>query len=465
MKIIIFTFDGISFPLAYKLIEEENDVVVAQIQNIEDLQCGDKPEDPETKKARLENYNGIFPKYDAKDVLRAMKNIKKKDEVFVFFDFNNLWKFADEVQKLGFTRGFFPSKEDYDLENDRNKAKDLVKKHYPDLEVAEVHEFKAIEEAKDFLEDQEGIFVLKGNSDLARTFVPSTKIPELAKIQVIEVLEEYSKDYEKDGFILEQLIIDPLELTPESLWWDGELIATSVDIENKPIGSGNLADQTGCSSCLVVETNPEDEINQIAFPDIVKEMASKHKGLFVWDASLYCKDGKYYFGEFCSCRFGWDSIFNEVMMAGSTTNFFRKIMEGKNPFKVKYGASVRGFIIPEKGKGSEYCIPVCSINWMEKTNDSTFLYDMKIDGERKVNLGLTTDLSIFAGASNNLYNAIDRAYEAVENFSYEDLYYRPKFDFTSLDYPSSILNRLYFGESSLFTQDLEDEVAEVKEVK
>lgn len=471
MKIIWFTFDLIGAPIIYKLLQEGNDVIVAQIQNEEDLGNGSNKEHPDTKKKRLENYDGIFTKYDAKEVLRNMKKIENKDEVFVFFDFNNLWRFSEVVTKMGFTKGFFPTKEDYEMESDRNKAKDIVKKHYKDLDVAEVHEFKSFEDAKQMLEESEDRFVLKGNNDYVKTFVPNSKNIELAKIQVLEALEENRKDYEKDGFILERMIENPMELTPESIWWDGKLIATSVDIENKPIGSGNLSDQTGCASCLVIKTAFEDKINEISFPPFVEELAKKHRGMFVWDASLLCEtdrdfNEKYYFGEFCSCRVGWDSIFNEIMMAGSATDFFKRISEGKNPFIYKYGVSVRGFNLPEKGDGQEYKLCESSINWMESADKNVFPYEMKIEEEKVTNCGASTDLVVFAAASNEYNDAIEEVYEAIDNFSFDELYFRPKFDFTSYSYPTSIENRMQYGISrELFDREVKEEIKQVESLE
>jgi hypothetical protein len=36
-------------------------------------------------------------------------------------------------------------------------------------------------------------------------------------------------------------------------------------------------------------------------------------------------------------------------------------------------------------------------------------------------------------------------YRHVDDFSFVGMYYRPKFDYLSLDYPTSIINRLNYG--------------------
>ena len=96
------------------------------------------------------------------------------------------------------------------------------------------------------------------------------------------------------GYVLEKFIPSIIELTPEKMYYDGVPLLTTINIENKPFGSGNISVQTGCSEDLVFPIPFEEKINQISFPPIIDEMARQHKGLFIWDASLLIskKDGK-----------------------------------------------------------------------------------------------------------------------------------------------------------------------------
>src|SRR5436853_3575239 len=102
-------------------------------------------------------------------------------------------------------------------------------------------------------------------------FVPKIDDPILAAHQAIEVLDRDPDSYGKEGFILEVLIPSVIELTPERIYYDGKLIATTIDIENKPIGSGNISIQTGCAADLVFPISEMDRINQVAFPPIIDE--------------------------------------------------------------------------------------------------------------------------------------------------------------------------------------------------
>lgn len=461
MKFIFFSYDGLGFSIAYKLLQEGNDVIVAQVNDNSELENGDKSEDPETKKRRLSCYDGILTKYPASEVVKKMKNIKNKDEVFIIFDFNSLWKYSEEVLKLGFKNGFFPTKKDYEMEKDRNLAKDIVKKYYPELEVAEVHEFKKVADGIQFLEESEDFWVLKGFAETADTVCPSTKVLELAKQQLIDTLNKDPKDYEKSGFILERRIIDPFEITPEAQFYNGELISVTVDIESKPMNAGDEGKQTGCAQNLIIQVDKESKIAKMAFPKYVYDLAKQHTGLFVWDASILFKD-KPYFGEFCANRWGWDSFFTELNMCESVTGYFQGLINGINPMIYRYGTAVRGFNLDTDLKNKSYASER-KISWIEEVDRNIWVYDMKMDKEDSpVNTGYwEIDLCVFTGAGFSIEDALEQAHKAREGFSFSNLSIRPKFDFMSKDYPTSIINRFEFAKE-YFEIEKEDNVKEIE---
>lgn len=439
VNLILFSFDGISFGVFHKLIEEGNNVIIAQLQSKKDL--GDEDdEDPEAKRRRLSLYDGILDKRDAHDVLKAMKDIEHKDEWIVWFDFNCMGIMAEQVLAMGFTKGLFPTVEDTTLEKDRNKAKEIIKKHYPDLSLGEVQEFSKVTDALKFLDETDGIYVLKGNSDNdgAKTIVPQGENPDTAKLILKDALEAHTKDYEDGGFILEEKIIDGSEATPQAVFLDGELVFTDVDIENKPIGSGNVSVQTGAMQTLVIQSDFKDKINTIAFPKWVYDQAKKHVGLFIVDAGLIFKDGKAYFTEFCFQRFGYDSFFAEVTMAKSVTDFFVDLFKGKNPLKTKYGVAVRGMNLHKDGKERRVLEGIS----MSDPDEHTFVFECKKEEEKYVCTGGGWDLVVFTGADDDMEEAVHNAYLTADEFAFEDLYIRPEFDFLSEDYVSSIPNRL-----------------------
>jgi hypothetical protein len=160
--------------------------------------------------------------------------------------------------------GNFPTEADYLFERDRDEAKQLVRDHYPRIHVPDVKPFDDVRQALDFLKSTEQLWVLKGQDDSVKTFVPDVDDPNLAATQIIETLKENKEAYDCSGFILEELINPAIEITPEKIYYDGVPLAVVVEFENKPFGSGNISIQTGCSQNLLFPIEMGDKINGIA---------------------------------------------------------------------------------------------------------------------------------------------------------------------------------------------------------
>jgi hypothetical protein len=441
MKYIFFTYDGSGLSIAKKLIDEGQTVIVAQIQNASELHSG-KTEEAEDRKKRLSVFNGMVPKHDAREVLRRMKNMRGKDDWFVIFDLNSLWYYAQIAVKLGFTNGFFPTEEDTLFEDDREKGKELVKQFWPDLAVAEVQEFKTIEEGIAFLEQSDEMYVLKANTEGDLTVVPKGDDPEQSDEALIGALKTNKAEYEKEGYILEMMIPDPIEITPQMVFYNGKPVFTDIDIENKPIGAGSIGNMTGCAGNLIIQTKMGEKINKIAFPKKVYEMAAQHPGLFIWDASILIdrRTKQLYFGEFCPNRWGYDAIFTELAMADSVASYFESVVAGKNPLKKKFGAAVRVFNI-KKFEDTDVTVT---------DEEGIFFYDVKQEGDHLVTVGSDWNLFVATGAADTIEAAVDQAFDRINPDMFTDGYYRPKFDFNSYDYPNSIPNRYQFANGMLF---------------
>lgn len=450
MKYIFFTFIGDSFPIAYKLQQEGHDVVVGQIYDNKDIYSDSETvpnEDIFSKKRRLELYDGMINKQPAHELIAEMQKYKNPEEYFVFFDRNNLFKYADKIREMNF-HGNFPMEEDYLFEQDRDGAKNFVKANYPKLHVAEIKNFTKIEDAKAFLEDSKEIWVLKGKDDSVKTFVPDVDDVMLAKEQIIHTLESYQESYELAGFILELMISPMVEITPEKIYYDGKPLAITIDIENKPYGSGNISLQTGCAQDLVFPISMKDKINKIAFPPIVDEIAKKRKGLFYWDASILInrRSGKMYFGEFCSNRPGYNASFTEIAQCPNVNHYFESIANRKSPFTLgTVGSSVTLFNPNNDDDNPGHTVPDQPINFKESVERNLWLWDVKKKDGKLVTVGDDTNLAVVTGAGTSIDEAVTDMYKAVDNFSFVGTYNRPKFDYLSLDYPTSILNRLNYG--------------------
>ena len=146
MKYVFFTYDGHGLPIAYKLYDEGQDVIVAQVKYLEFM----PEEEPEKREKRLKLYDGMIEKHDADTLLQKLLKEKNKEEWFIVGDFNYVYPYTEQLKKAGF-RGLLPTKEDYRLEAERQLAKEVVKNYYPIFQDEESYEFKNVKDALEFL--------------------------------------------------------------------------------------------------------------------------------------------------------------------------------------------------------------------------------------------------------------------------------------------------------------------------
>jgi hypothetical protein len=456
MKYIIFTYAGEGLPIAKHLQDEGQEVIVGVVENKSGVltRAEKKTEEEEgalEKKRRLSLYKNLLNKMPAEELLRKMKRMKRPEDYFVFFDFNYLFRYAHLALEMGFIHGNFPTEKDRLFEVDRDEAKDFVRKYYSHINITEKYEFRSIRRAKKFLKENNGtrIWVLKGKIVEAPTVIPNTDDPELAKWQIIEALEAFKDYYEYAGFIIEERINSVVEITPEKIYYDGVPLAMTINFENKPIGSGNLSVQTGCSQDLVFPVTMEGKIHDIAFPPIVDKLAKRHKGLFFWDASLLMnrQTGEIYFGEFCPNRPGYNSFFTELSQLPSVHHFFESVVAKRNPFTLgTVGASVTLFNLSQD-PAERRVLAGASIDYSEALQKDIWAYDIykRTKNDRVRIVGYDWQLSPITGSGESIDEAVRNLYRNVERFFLANVYYRPKSDFLSMDYPTSILNRLRYG--------------------
>lgn len=414
----------------------------------EDVVTADaEKEDPEEKEQRLSNYDGILDKEDHLDVLKDMEEMSddEKNNTFVFFDYNDVYPLVEKVLEMGFTKGIFPTEFYYNLEKDRALAKDFVKKHYRNVKVAEEHEFNDIEDGIEFLNDTDEFWVLKSYSSLGKTVVPKTDDLEVSRLILIDALEKNREGYETSGFLLEKKIKNGMEITPIKVYYNGKPVYTLAEFENKEYGAGNIGCQKGGNQALSVRTNLNCRLNQIAFPAIIDQLASNQPGLSVYDAGLMYDGKTFWFTEFCSMRFGFDGIFSEITMRDNGTSFvsdyFEDIVKGKNPLRNKFGASLRLFNLEGSGVTTKEAQDDVPLFWDDRIDNNLFLYRVKEKDGQIVSVGGFDLLGTITGAGNSIQEAVNKVYTRVDDFFFEKIYYRPKFDFLSRDYNSSILNR------------------------
>jgi phosphoribosylamine-glycine ligase len=429
---IIFSHGWDGFPLAYRLKQEGCDVMVGHVQSKEEL-GQDDDEKPDEAEARLKQYDGMIEKMEADKLVEVLLAVQNKEDYFIFFDQNNLFPYAQKLVEAGFTKGLFPTEEDFEFEKDRDAAMRFVADHYPEVAIIPHEEFATVAEAIAFLKGANKVYVLQSKGDHVGTMVPNTDDPDAEREQMINQLEKNKSDYEQGGIILKEKLIKPIEITPQIIFYNGVPVFTDLDLETKNIGDGeNNGNQVGCGSNLIVKTDLADRINQIAFPPIVYEMANKTPGMFVWDISLYVMPDAMYFGEFCSNRVGYDAVMTEMDMSGGASAFFTSIVELKNPLVKRFGAAVRLFNL-NRQKDRE-------IIWEPETDNHIWMYEVYKQDDKIMSLGCCWDLGVATASGDTIQEAVDALYNVVDQISFKELYHKTKHDFLDV-FPTSIIFR------------------------
>jgi hypothetical protein len=448
MRYVVFTFDGYGLPIALRLQQEGAEVLVAQVQDQEDvlseLETNLASESDEERSRRLSLYDGILDKRSAREVCEELLGKRPDSETFLFFDLNHLYKFSERLAGAGYL-GNFPTSEDYQMEIDRELAKRFVGKHYPGVRVGENHKFMRIDDGIKFLATNDDLWVLKGLEEDARTVVPDVDDGELAQSQITSALIHNQEEYETAGFVLEKYIPASLEFTPQTIYWNGRHVCSLMVLENKAIGAGNVGPLTDCAQDLTFAMSPEDRINEIAFPPRIAKLAAKHTGAFYWDASLLIarRSGKIYFGEFCANRPGYNAIYNQIGLVGSARKYFEYLAAGKSSFPTnEVGVAVRLFNLHQGNSGfAQSGLPV---EYNAGTEKELWLTDVRRTGGSLVNVGLKPTIGVATGSGHSVREAARRAHKAIDQFSFEGIYYRPEFDLTSRRYKTSIVNRIEY---------------------
>ncbi len=456
MKYIVLGFEGFIFSVAHHLQKEGCEVFSAQvIDGAKTSVASDFIEDEEEKKLRLSTYDNVIEKFSIDVLIKKLKKISDPKNYFVICESNNLFHYASYLQSLGF-EGNFPTRENRLFEVDRNLSKKFVKKYYPLLKVAENKSFHSVKSATTFLQKSKKVWVLKSQTDNLATLVPKTDSPSQANTQLVEQLLVYKDVYESSGFLLEEKISSVIEITPEKIYYDGVPLGMTVMFENKGIGSGNISYQVGCAGDLVFPVNIESKIHDICFPPIVDKLAKRHKGLFIWDASLLIDSvsGDIYFGEFCPNRLGFNSFLTTLEQMPSIHSYFEHVVQKKNPFHLgTVGVSVTLFNLLRDPQTNRI-LKDTVIDFPEGNAKHIWPYEIykkAIEGNYYAN-GYDISISPITATGKTMSHAVERLYTYVEKFQMNNVYYRPKFDFLSHDYPTSIPNRLaYCIDRKLFT--------------
>jgi hypothetical protein len=444
MKTALFTIDGNGTPLAHHLQNEGEEVYVGFIRSWKTLgvECD---ENAEGQKRRLALFNGMFNyKMSSNELISYLLAQKNKKEWRIFCDFNYQFSIADILRKAGFT-GLFPTEQDASYEKDRKKAKDLVKRRFEMLTIGDYTEFSKVQEGIKFLnQNKETLYVLKGFNEFAGTVVPYSNDIDINRAFLINALNTHRKDYEKDGYILEEKIPDLIEFTPEAIAFDGKLVGVSVDIEHKLLGSRS-GSQTGCTLDTVFWIDEKTKCYEW-FLKPLEDMMFRQNQMTIWDASvLYSPSrGKYFFGEFCFNRPGYDSVFTEVSTLGKTLKFFDRIWSGK-PLYVKgitkpFASAVRVFnLVPSNTHSGLTTSGDLVITNTE--NPDIWLWDVEEKNGELFTVGYDKNMCIVTGSGETFEESVDAAYENLKEVHFDAGYHLEAHDALDAENPQSLLSR------------------------
>lgn len=484
MKFAFFTYDGRGLPIAFKLQQEGYDVIVGQAENLKHM-----PKENEIlKERRLKLYDGLIEKVSADKLLELLRK-ENPEDWFVIADFNSVFPYTEKLAKLGF-KGLLPTKEDFEFEENRDKAKDLVSRRYPIFSDLEVIEFQKVEDAVKFLqENQDKIYGVKSFNPEAPTYFPVSKNLKIAREEVIDILQQKKQFYESEGFILEEKIEDLIEFIPEIITFDREIVGMSVAVEDKYFGPGNTGPQTGCSADIVFWIDKNEEAFQKLYElffEPIEEIIFRENQMVIWDAGVMYSPSreKFYFTEYCSNREGYNVVFTKLASLGKVSDYYLAIMNKDFIYSAHFGCSIRIFneLTDEKNKG--YVISDTRLI-ANLSNKDIWLWDVYLKNGKILNVGCDKNLAVITTKTNNWkegFRKIDEFLSKGEEFVFPAMYFKRYWDLIQTDYPNNFVNRMQFLEKFLnkklerkfvsdfeslteFVQKLEEEEKTTKQIR
>jgi len=381
--------------------------------------------------------------------------IKPSKDTLVIFDFNYGAKYGAKITSLG-VKGIITPLWAYELEHDRAKAADFVRKNYPQLSLPEEEDFpeNSARAVLEFIQSSEDFWVIKPNSNELSVFLPSGN-----RETYLAMAEHYISDNEQalnDCSIQLQRKIYGYEAVCETWYREGEPILCNVDLELKNQYAGNLPPQTGCAADLVFTIPLDSEFRRIVNKPFDK-FAEEQNFTGVMDANVIFEDktGKPYFLEFCPARFGYNCLYAFLdKLKGNIGDFFSWAILGQPEFHIpnEFGASVRIFDAAHYGN-LLHRLEEGKISFRELflgEPSSVWLWDaMKDNGRLKV-VGANPNTAIVTASAPSAEAALSRVKDLAKLVEFEGAYFR--YDIDDREGTYSILNRLdYLLERDLFS--------------
>jgi hypothetical protein len=394
----------------------------------------------------------MIEKIDADELIEKMRK-ENPEDWFVICDFNYVYPYAEKLKKMGF-KGLLPTREDFEFEEDRNKAKEYVFRKYDIFSQQDIQEFDSIKEALNFLKKSEKIYGIKGFNPEAPTYFPMSKDKQIAYDELEDIMISNQKLYESEGFILEEKIEDMIEFVPEIIAYDGEIVGINVNLENKPIGAGNIGFQTGDAASFIFWIDKNEPAFQKLYDLFFKPSMDRwvrENEMVVWDAGVMYSPSrdKFYFMEFCSDREGYSSLFDKLSTFSSVSEYYERIMNNQYLFdkNVKsFGNSIRIFNEIRDNNFKHLFMKDARIITDAK-NPNVWLWDVYEKNGKLYTTGYDHNLAVITYSGDNWkenFYIIDSMLSDGKTFVFPGMLYRRAFDLTRNDHPQNFEERIKF---------------------
>ena len=438
----IFTSDHSALPLAIRLQEEGNDVVLTMIRPEEREGKWQPAKDAKEAKSFAErvkylekNGKGLVKKMWAKE---AINKIGKNDLVI----FDQIWGFGygEALHRRGI-KVFGGSQVGHALETERRKTLALLKKLGFDVPMQKYFGKSSAQKGIEFLQNinDEMIFAFKSDNPKITTAVAYDSNDEL-----IQKMTAEAKDIDSDGYLLQQKV-EGIEFAVESWYTKGVPIACWIDLECKKQFNEMSEPQTGCAFSLDF-TVPVDHPLRERLNKPFDEFVSQYIGTGFLDVSVIYDhyEDKMWVLECCGSRLAYNAFYGSMALctepigeffADYLSNKFTKDIGSTLFMPDRYAASLRVF--------NHECTPDQHINFPKEYRDSIWLWDCFLSGGKLLTVGTPTgeSIGIITATGENPEAAFAEIRKLFYKIQMPTKYARDDFD--EEDSPGLVLNRFH----------------------
>lgn len=431
MKFIVFTYDFSGIPLALRLKEEGNSVVLAAI---EPEMATDKFEKPRNSKERKEYQDkldeldligkGMITKARAKDVVKRIVDENAKD-VYCIFDHIYGFKYSEYLRKKGF-KVWGATEVGYNLEKNREETLKLFKENGIDIPKQFDFGKGQADNAIELLQEEGNpLFAFKSDNPSVKT-----KVAEENNDELVDYINCLKDQINKEPFVLQEKKVG-VEAIVETWYCKGEPILCDVDIELKKKYNEDSPVQEGCAAGMTFNVPLDSKIREIS-NKLLDEYAKKNipTGILDLDFIYDQNEQKIYGLEVCGNRFGYNQFFELLtILSIPFGDFISSVIDEK--FEGDIGYLFNGFGVslsihndsatdPSSGD-----TPVC-IEDME----NTWLWSVYQEGSNLFTIEGCDWIGSITDCGENPEGAFAKLRERYEKFNFSSKWARDDYDKT-----------------------------------